>query len=76
MSELRTVRINTTAFDEEDFVLITTLTDEEITKVILPIIKNERENSVEYDNEDLVKALREEYRGRRIEFSEQDYLSI
>ena len=76
MSELRTVRINTTAFDEEDFVLITTLTDEEITKVILPIIKNERENSIEYDNEDLVKALREEYRGRRVELSEQDYLSI
>ena len=76
MSKLRTVRINTTAFEEEDFVLSTTLTDKEIIKVILPIVLLERMNGNEYDNKYLIEALREEYKGRRIEFLEQEYLSI
>ena len=76
MNELRTVRINTTAFKEEDFVLSTTLTDKEIIKVILPIVMLERMNGNEYDNEYLIEALREEYKGRRIEQTQEDYLSI
>jgi hypothetical protein len=36
-------QINTTAWDEEDFLLITTLTEEQIVKVITPIVMEERE---------------------------------
>lgn len=54
-------QINTTAWDEEDFLLLTSLTPEQITKVIQPIVDNERENDVAYDNDALVNALMEAY---------------
>jgi hypothetical protein len=54
-------QINTTAWDEEDFLLLTSLTPEQITRVIQPIVDNERENDVAYDNDALVNALREAY---------------
>ena len=55
------LRINTTAFQEEDFHLLTTLTDKQIRKVIKPIIKRERKGGDAYDNDELVEALRREY---------------
>ena len=36
-------QINTTAWDEEDFLLLTSLTPDQITNVIQPIVDNERE---------------------------------
>jgi hypothetical protein len=54
-------QINTTAWDEEDFLLLTSLTPEQITEVIQPIVNNERENDVEYDNGVLFDALKKAY---------------
>ena len=55
------LRINTTAFQEEDFHLLTTLTDKQIRKVIKPIVMRERKGGDVYDNDELVTALRREY---------------
>lgn len=60
-SNLNLFQVNTTAYDEEDFLLLTSLTEEQITKVITPIVEDERENDVEYDNDMLVEALIKEY---------------
>lgn len=56
-------RINTTAFSEEDFFLLTTLTIQEITEVITPIVTSERngESEQEYNNDSLVEALCSRY---------------
>lgn len=56
---IRAVEINTTAFEEEDFRIITDLTDEQIMIVIEPIVMAEREDSeeYEYDNEGLINSL-------------------
>lgn len=54
-------QINTTAWDEEDFLLLTSLAPEQITRVIQPIIDNNRENDVAYDNDVLVNALKVAY---------------
>ena len=55
---IRAVEINTTAFQEEDFQIITDLTDEQIIQVIEPIVMAEREDEQnEYDNESLINAL-------------------
>jgi len=54
-------QINTTAWDEEDFLLLTSLTPEQITKVIQPIVNDERENDIAYDNDALVYALEKAY---------------
>ena len=57
MENLRLVNINTTAYSEENFSLITNLTDEQIREVLEPIVEMERENEEEYDNDGLLGAL-------------------
>lgn len=58
---MRVIRVRTTAYREEDFFLLTTLSDEMISSVINPIIKAERGGFDCYDNEDLFRALTYEY---------------
>jgi hypothetical protein len=69
--EVRIVRINTTAFEEEDFLLLTDLTDEEIEEVIKPIVEAERngedEETTHYDNDSLAETLEAIYPNNVIE---------
>jgi hypothetical protein len=59
-------RINTTAFEDEDFFLQTDLSKEQIEKIITPIVLLERLRSCDeeddfYHNDDLINALIEAY---------------
>ena len=58
---MRVIRINTTAYKEEDFFLLTTLDDRQIVEVIYPIVQQERNEESEYDNDMLVEALQKEF---------------
>ena len=58
---IRLVRIKTTFWDEEDFLLISDLNDEEIQDIITPIVQAERDSEEYYDNETLYFALKENY---------------
>jgi hypothetical protein len=42
-TKLNLFQVNTTAWEEEDFLLMTSLTEEQITEVIKPIVEEERE---------------------------------
>jgi hypothetical protein len=53
--------ISTTAFQEEDFLLLTDLTEQEIVSVIKSIVYDERDGGEEYDNDTLINALIDEY---------------
>jgi|GEM_PF-3241513 len=58
-TDLRLVQVNTTAWEEEDMLLITNLTDEQIQSVVTPIVERERESDdYGYVNNDLADALR------------------
>jgi len=61
MENIRLVEINTTAWKEENIILVTDLTDEQIKEVITPIVLKERNSNEEYDNDTLCEALREAY---------------
>ena len=77
--KLNLVKVNTTAFSEEDFLLLTSLTEEQIIKVISPIVEDERENNIEYDNDFLVAELEKEYPNdvvRHYIFDQIDLISI
>jgi hypothetical protein len=50
-------RINTTAYEEEDFFLLTDLTEDKIEKVISPIVELERNAKIYYTNEELTNEL-------------------
>ena len=58
---MRVIKINTTAFEEEDFYLLTTLTDQDVVEVINPIVNAERDGYQEYNNDILVEALKKRY---------------
>lgn len=80
---IRIVEVNTTAFEEENFVLLTDLSDEQIEEVIRPIVEAER-NATEdddddtfYDNEELFGALQETYPNNIVIFySDTDFDTI
>lgn len=59
---MQVFRINTTAFDEEDFFLLTDLDTDSIESVLQPIIDEYRnEDDEDYTNEDLVAQLKAKY---------------
>lgn len=58
---MRIIRINTTAWFHEDFFLVTTLDDDQIAEVIQPIVNLERDGYEEYNNDTLVKALKDRF---------------
>jgi len=43
MKKLNLYQVNTTAWDEEDFLLLTDLSEEQVTEIIQPIVEAERE---------------------------------
>lgn len=79
---IRIVEVNTTAFEQENFILLTDLSDEQIEVVIRPIVEKER-NATEddddtfYDNEELFGALAETYPNNVVIFySDNDFDTI
>jgi hypothetical protein len=63
---MNTFEINTTAFDEENFILTTDLNEKEIVDVIAPIVMSERYGNGYYNNDELLVALKEAYPTRVI----------
>ena len=64
---MKIFRVNTTAYEEEDFFLHTELDEVDIVEVITPIVNNEREDIEDYDNEMLLDALKKKYPRKVIE---------
>ena len=69
-------RINSTAFAEEDFLLLTDLTKEEIVDALTPIVLQEREEGIWYYNDDLVQKLQTKYPDNFILQSDYDIYTI
>jgi len=61
MKKTNLFTISTTAWKEEDFILLTTLSEAEVTDVIRPIVQDERDGKGEYDNDFLVSELQKRY---------------
>jgi hypothetical protein len=58
---MRVIRINTTAWIDEDFYLLTTLDDDQIAEVIQPIVNAERDGEKYYDNDVILQALKDRF---------------
>lgn len=74
MSEINYFRINTSAWEEEDFIIRTDLNEQQVRKVIQPLIDKERddpENNL-VDNEELFIALYTAYPQYEIELLPDD----
>jgi hypothetical protein len=64
---MRVIKVITTAYSEENFFLLTNLTDEQISEVIQPIVNAERDGYDEYDNEFLCNELLSRFPNNHIE---------
>ena len=74
---LNVIRISTTAFDEEDFFLITDLSNLQIEEAIAPIVQRERDGGFEYDNHLLFETLQDMYPNHVVKmYSELNTLNI
>jgi hypothetical protein len=58
---MQVYRINTTAYEEEDFYLMTTLSESQIQSVIEPMVHNERVNDEFFENDEYVLELRKRF---------------
>lgn len=74
---MRVVRVNTSAFEEEDFFLLTTLNNEQISEALDIFLFNQRFGKNEYDNEDLFKLLTDRFPNDKIDmFYEFDTINL
>ena len=80
VEKIRIVEVYQNSWAEENLVLLTTLTDEQITNVLNPLIEEERENEngeVIYANEDMASILSEKYPNDIVVlYGEPDYITI
>jgi hypothetical protein len=74
---MQVFKINTSAWGEEDFYLMTTLDEEQIKKIIQPMVSYERENDILYDNDDYIFALQGAYPKATVEmYQDFDVISF
>lgn len=64
IEKIRIVEVTQNSWDEENLLLLTTLDDEQIKVVLLPLLEEERNDEngeVLYANDDMVSILSEKY---------------
>jgi hypothetical protein len=80
VEKIRIVEVSQNSWEEENLLLLTTLTDEQIKAVLTPLLQEEREDEtgeVIYANEDMASVLSEKYPDDIvILYGEPDYLTI
>jgi len=64
---MKLYKIKTTSWTDDDILLVTTLTEEQIVEVITPIVQAERDGGHEYTNLTLMDALCKAYPSESIE---------
>jgi hypothetical protein len=73
---MRVFKIRTTAWREEDFLIITDLLDDDIIAVIKPIVDAERNGGNCYYNKDLIDALKNKFPNNKVDFIKIDNLEL
>lgn len=80
IEKIRIVEVSQNSWEEENLLLLTTLTDEQIEAVLSPLLKEERvseDGEIIYSNDDMVGVLGEKYPDDIvILYGEPDYLTI
>ena len=70
------IEINTTAYSEENLIIATDLTTEDVKAVLLPYLDKSRKLDIDYMNEDLVELLIETYPLNFVEWVSTEYLEL
>ena len=80
IEKLRVVEVSQNSWEEENLLLLTTLTNEQIEIVLSPLVEEERnaeEGEVIYANDDMAQILRDKYPNDIVVwYGEPEYLTI
>jgi hypothetical protein len=80
IEKLRVVEVSQNSWEEENLLLLTTLTDEQIEIVLSPLVEEERnaeKGEVIYANDDMAQILRDKYPNDIVVlYGEPEYLTI
>lgn len=80
VEKIRVVDVAQNSWDEENLLLLTTLTNEQIEIVLNPLLEEERnceDGSVIYANDDMARILSDKYPNDIVVlYGEPDYLTI
>lgn len=80
IEKIRLVEVSQNSWEEENLLLLTTLSDEQIEAVLKPLIEEERnceDGSVLYDNDTMVQILSIKYPNDfLLSYGEPDYITI
>jgi hypothetical protein len=80
VEKIRIVEVSQNSWDEENLLLLTTLSDEQIEAVLSPLIEEERQSEngeVIYANDDMAQILSDKYPNDIVVlYAEPDYLTI
>jgi hypothetical protein len=66
MKNLNVYEIATSGWEEENFKLMTNLTEKQIRDVIKPMVDKEREDDIVLSNDDYVQALQDKYKSKLV----------
>ena len=74
---MQVVKLNTTAWAEVDFFLMTSLDEEQVKKISQPMVDYERANDIMYDNDDYIFELQNAYPKATVEmYQDFDVISF
>ena len=77
MKPIRLVEILITAYEKENFFLVTDLTDDEIKSSITPMIMRERNDpNFFYDNSMLVDCIKEQHKDAFVQYYQDDSIDF
>lgn len=76
--KINLIKVSTTAYEEENLILVTNLTNAQIKKAIRPTVLKERKSNTQiYDNETLLRLLKTQYPNNTVlMYSEIETLTI
>jgi len=66
MKNLNVFEIATSGWKEENFQIMTNLTEEQIRAVIKPMVDKEREDDIVLSNDEYIQALQDKYKNKII----------
>ena len=80
IDNIRVVNVSQNSWQDEDLLLLTTLTDEQIENTLKPLIEEERQDEsgeVIYSNDDMANILSKKYPDDIVVlYAEPDYLTL
>ena len=76
---MKLIEINTTAYDEENFYVLTNINTEQLTNEIYDYIKDKRDNDIDYDNKEIEQHIQQHFvlcNNNYFEIREIEYIEV